>query len=53
MYNIAITSVTGLGDTMKEFDGFWQQEKPENLLAYPSVREKFVKHISTKWKTHN
>ena len=36
---------------MKEFDGFWQQEKPENLLAYPSVREKFVKHTFTKWST--
>jgi len=36
---------------MKEFDGFWQQEKPENLLAYPSVREKFAKHISVKWNT--
>ena len=50
--NIAIASVIGLGDTIKEFDGFWQQEKPKNLLAYPSVREKFVKHISTK-KVHN
>ena len=41
--------VVVLGETMKEFDGFWQQEKPENLLAYPSVREKFAKHISIKW----
>ena len=32
---------------MQEFDEFWQQEKPENLLAYPSIREKFVKHFST------
>ena len=46
-------SVPILGEAMKEFDGFWQEEKPENLLAYPSVREKFVKHISTKWKAEN
>ena len=50
---IQLLSVPIIGEAMKDFDGFWQQEKPENLLAYPSVREKFVKHISTKWKANN
>ena len=36
---------------MKDFDSLWQAEKPENLLAYPRIKEKFVIVIQEKWTT--
>ncbi|XP_065904616.1 ELMO domain-containing protein 2-like [Dysidea avara] len=38
-------------EAMREFDSLWQTEKPENILAYPRVREKFLIMIREKWTT--